>query len=134
MCSTTSTPKMGKPNYMTTRKIKIKIIDEKRMRNGRQVMEGKRELPNCTLKSLILIWSNWKTKLKIKGIPKLILKLKEKKWQREREEGEPDHLVEIIHENGVPIGSHSSGAFDGNDELFLRHLESAKVSICCVAL
>ena len=50
MRSTTSTPKMGKPNYMTTRKIKIKIIDEKRMRNGRQVMEGKRELPNCTLK------------------------------------------------------------------------------------
>jgi len=60
--------------------------------------------------------------IEMKG--KLTLKLVEKK--REVKGRKPDHLVEIIHENSLPIRSHSSGAFDDNDELELRHLQNSR--------
>lgn len=49
---------------------------------------------------------------------KLVLKLIGKKRGREKE---PDNLVEIIPQNGLPIGSHGGGAFHNDDKPFCRH-------------
>ena len=46
MSSTTSISKMDKPNYITTRRKWMKEM----MRNGKETMEGKEELPSHNLK------------------------------------------------------------------------------------
>lgn len=47
------------------------------------------------------------------------------KMKREREKGrecEPDDLVEVVGEEGVPERAHGSGSLDDDDELPLRRL------------
>ena len=40
----------------------------------------------------------------------------------ELEEGRPDDLVEAIRDDDLPVGTYGRGAFDGHDQLLLRHL------------
>jgi len=49
---------------------------------------------------------------------KLVLKLIGKKRGREKE---PDNLVEIIPQNGLPIGPHGGGALHDDNKPFRRH-------------
>ena len=43
----------------------------------------------------------------------------------------PDDLVQVIGNNGLPIGTHGGSAFNGHDQLLLRHVpENGRCSIC----